>query len=184
VAGGNPIVDTLVKPMGIYRKASFEAVAVAEIPVLYRVARRLTLNDAWAEDLVGQTLLQAAKAWESFDGQFPRSWLIRILQNAYRHDVRRANRRPKEVAIEDHDAQGEDLWQELSGRIIEAHIYEELDKLPEEYRLAVSLCDVEELSYEEAGEAMGIPTGTVKSRLFRGRRLLRQRLATIQLGAE
>jgi RNA polymerase sigma-70 factor (ECF subfamily) len=68
-------------------KSNFEATALAELPVLYRVARRMTLNASTAEDLVGQTLLQAATAWKSFDGNYPRSWMIRIMQNIYRNWV-------------------------------------------------------------------------------------------------
>jgi len=160
------------------RKAPFAEVAQAELPVLYRVARRLTLDPNRAEDLVGQTLLDAAKAWDAFDGQHPRSWLIKILQNNFRRELRRAGSRVETVAIEDSPEPSCEIWHNLNWRAIGSRLVEELDKLPAEYRLAVTLCDMEELSYEEAAIAMNIPKGTVRSRLFRGRRMLRSRLAT------
>ncbi|MBX3120432.1 MAG: RNA polymerase sigma factor [Fimbriimonadaceae bacterium] len=165
-------------------RPKFEDVALAEMAVLYRVARRLTMDDVWAEDLVGQTLLQAAKGWSGFDGRYPRSWLIRILQNVYRKDLRRASSRPATVPLEDYIPESSDTWASVNWRLVGEFIQEELDKLPDEYKLAVTLCDVEEMTYDEAAEALGVPQGTVKSRLFRGRRLLRQRLAVIQPGLE
>jgi len=153
-------------------------VAQAELPVLYRVARRLTLDPSRAEDLVSQTLLDAARAWDAFDGRFPRSWLIKILQNNFRRDLRRAASQPETVSLETPVEATCEIWHELNWRAIGSRLMEELDKLPEEYRLAVTLCDVEELSYEEAADAMGVPKGTVRSRLFRGRRMLRNKLAS------
>jgi RNA polymerase sigma-70 factor (ECF subfamily) len=156
---------------------SFEQVALAELPVLYRVAKRLASDPSKAEDLVGQTLLDAGKAWDNFDGEFPRSWLIRILQNNHRKDLRRESSRPKTQPIEDYQETSEsDNWGELNWKVIGPNILEEVDRLPEEYRLAVVLCDVEQLDYAEAAEAMEVPIGTVRSRLYRGRRILRDRL--------
>lgn len=160
------------------RKAPFAEVAQAELPVLYRVARRLTLDASRAEDLVGQTLLNAAQAWDSFDGQHARSWLITILRNNFRRELRRASSRVETVAIEDSPEPACEIWHDLNWRAIGSRLVEELDKLPEEYRMTVTLCDMEELTYKEAALAIGIPTGTVRSRLFRGRRMLRCRLAT------
>lgn len=162
----------------------FEDVALAEMAVLYRVARRMTLDDAWAEDLVGQTLLQAAKGWSGFDGRYPRSWLIRILQSAYRKDVRRASARPATVPLDEQLPESSDTWAEVNWKLAAEQLQIELNRLPDEYKMAVTLCDVEEMTYDEAAEALGVPQGTVKSRLFRGRRLLRQRLAAMQPGGE
>ncbi len=157
---------------------SFEDVALGELPVLYRVAKRLTSDSDWAEDLVGQTLLDAGKGWENFDGEFPRSWFIRILQNNFKKDIRRAVSRPQTTQIEEQTAADDaDIWGELDWSLIGPHIMEEVERLPEEYRLAVVLCDIEGMKYEEAAEAMEVPVGTVRSRLFRGRRFLRERLA-------
>jgi len=155
---------------------AFEDVALAELPVLYRVARRLTLSDTDAEDLVGQALLLAARGWNSFDGAHPRSWLIRILKNEHLGMVRKKAGRTIEALEEVPEPLEEGFWEEISWRAVGSDILRELDRLPEEYRIAVALCDVEEMSYEEAATAMEVPVGTVRSRLFRGRRMLRARL--------
>lgn len=159
--------------------SAFESVAVAELPVLYRVARRLTLNASAAEDLVGQTLLKAAAGWSGFDGRYARSWLIRIMQNIHSREMGKLSAQAIQVPLEENTATTGDVWHDLETRLAGASIVEELDRIPLEYRLAVTLCDMEELSYEEAAEAMGVPVGTVRSRLFRGRQILRQRLAAI-----
>jgi RNA polymerase sigma-70 factor (ECF subfamily) len=158
-------------------KPSFEATALAELPVLYRVARRMTRDAATAEDLVGQTLLKAATAWEAFDGRYARSWMIRIMHNARSREMSKLESQLTHVALDDITASSEDVWNDLDTRMLSASIVEELDRLPEEYRLAVTLCDMEELSYEEASVAMSVPVGTVRSRLYRGRMQLRQRLS-------
>jgi RNA polymerase sigma-70 factor (ECF subfamily) len=157
-------------------KSSYEEVALAEIPVLYRVARRLVLNDADAEDLVGQTLLLGARGWAAFDGRHPRSWLIRILRNEHLAKLRQRSSRSETGLDEVAEPSDEGFWEEVSWRAVGDDILRELDRLPEEYRMAVALCDIEEMSYEEAAEAMDVPVGTVRSRVFRGRRLLRARL--------
>jgi RNA polymerase sigma-70 factor, ECF subfamily len=159
------------------RKPSFESVVMTELPVLYRVAKRLVRSEADAEDLVGQCLLLAAKAWDQFDGRHPRSWLIRILKNEHLGRIRsRANK--QETAIDDiAEPSEEGFWEEISWRAVGQDIMTELDKIPEEYRMAVVLCDIEEMSYEDAAIAMDCAVGTVRSRLFRGRRILRSRLA-------
>lgn len=174
------------KPLAETRsiKESFETVVNRELPILYRVAKRLASNSSDAEDLVGGALLLAARAWSNFDGRHPRSWLIRILKNEHLGIVRKRSVRP-EVALDDIVEPAEEgFWQAISWKSVGTNILSELDQLPEEYRLAVTLCDVEELSYEEASEAMEVPVGTVRSRLFRGRRLLRARLVGVVEGFE
>ena len=157
--------------------SGFEAAALAELPVLYRVARRMTLNSEAAEDLVSQTLLRAAAGWTGFDGRYARSWLIRIMHNIYSKEMNKLSARPVQVPLEEATATTGDVWKDLDVRLLSTSIIEELERIPEEYRLAVTLCDMEELSYEEAASAMGVPIGTVRSRLYRGRQILRERLA-------
>lgn len=162
--------------MATFRKP-FEDVARAELPVLYRVATRLTRNEQDAEDLVGRCLLLASKAWDSFDGRYARSWLIRILKNEFLNSQRVVKNQPS-ASLDDVTEPSEDnFWAEISDRALVDALMDELDKLPDEYRLAVALCDIEGLSYEEAAEALEVPIGTVRSRLFRGRRMLRAGLA-------
>lgn len=164
-------------PSGKEAPLSFESAVRGELAVMYRIARRLTLNDADAEDLVGQALFQAAKAWGGFDGRFVRSWLIQIVRNEH-HGLLRKRARHPETPLEDvGEPSDEGFWEAVSWSAVGDDLLRELDRLPEEYRIAVALCDVEEMAYEEAATALGIPIGTVRSRLFRGRRLLRARLA-------
>jgi RNA polymerase sigma-70 factor (ECF subfamily) len=158
-------------------KARFEDVARGELSVLFRVAVRLTRHDQDAEDLVSRTLLLAAKAWDNFDGRHARSWLIRILKNEF-FNSRRSGKGAGNVALDDvAEPADEGFWVAVSDRALGQALMEELDRLPEEYRLAVVLCDVEEMSYDEAASALEVPIGTVRSRLFRGRRMLRARLS-------
>ena len=157
-------------------KPSFDTVALAELPVLYRVARRMTKNDSDAEDLVSQTLLSAARAWDGFDGQYPRSWLIRILKNTHLAVIRSRASMPERAAFEETEFVDDGSWEEVNWRMIGGEILRVLETLPTEYRLAVALCDVEEMSYQEAADIMEVPVGTVRSRLFRGRRMIRLKL--------
>ena len=168
------------------RKEAFETLALNELPVLYRVARRMMRAGSDAEDLVSQTLLLAAKGWAAFDGRFPRSWLIKIMRNEYLRILRTAGSRPQTVSFEDAPEPDDERagWRDLDARLLSESIVEELDSIPEEYRLAVSLCDVEEMSYADAAKALEVPIGTVRSRLFRGRRMLRDRLAWEQQEGE
>jgi RNA polymerase sigma-70 factor (ECF subfamily) len=157
----------------------FEAVVQAELPVLYRVARRLTSQPQDAEDLVGQALLLAARAWASFDGAHPRSWLLRILKNAA-SNARRAQHAV--LPLEDR-AHGGDTFEEVANRLAAASVLEYLDRLPIEYRLAVALCDLEGIDQEEAAQILEIPSATLRSRLHRGRKILRTALRGYSVAA-
>lgn len=148
-----------------------------QLGLLYRVARRMAANAADAEDLVGQTLLSAARAWSSFDGRHLKGWLLTILRNEHLKTLRTRSSRPKTVGLEEGaEVTRGSIADEIDQRAFVDEILRELDGLPEEFRMAVSLCDVEQFSYEDAAAALGVPVGTVRSRLFRGRRLLRERL--------
>lgn len=140
------------------------------------MARRLTPNAAEAEDLVGQALLNASVGWSGFDGVYARSWLIRILTNCHLRVLRDRGRRPQSVEL-DPERVPEEPWAAIDWQLCGPTLLAEVDRLPEEYRLAVVLCDIEELTYEEAAAAMEVAVGTAKSRVFRGRRMLRARLA-------
>lgn len=158
-------------------KPDFEKAALDELGLLYRVARRLAMNTTDAEDLVSQTLLSAARSWEGFDGRHIRSWLVTILKNEHLKSIRRRSSRPKTVSIDDGgEVTKGSLSDEIDQRAFVDDILRELDGLPEDFRMAVTLCDVEQMSYEDAAAALEIPIGTVRSRLFRGRRLIRERL--------
>jgi RNA polymerase sigma-70 factor (ECF subfamily) len=142
------------------------------------VARRLTSDPTEAEDLIGQALMRASSAWSGFNGEYPRSWLIRILTNCHLGLLRRRAVRPLSVDL-DPELLAEEPWHAIDWALCGPHLLSEVDRLPSEYRLAVILFDIEELSCEETAAAMGVSVGTAKSRLFRGRRILRTRLAKL-----
>jgi RNA polymerase sigma-70 factor, ECF subfamily len=163
-------------------KAAFQQHVVPEIDVLYRVALSITRSHADAEDLVQDTLLRAYRAIESFDGRHPRAWLLTILRNAQVNRVRR--RRPEPLhdpedvnrrlaATADEAAQPDEAF--MAG-VLDQHLGAALEALPPKFREVVELIDVGELSYPEAAAALGIPVGTVMSRLSRARRRLRHHL--------
>jgi RNA polymerase sigma-70 factor (ECF subfamily) len=160
------------------KRKTFEDVVRPELTVLYRVARRLCRNPQDAEDAVAQTLVNAYRAWGDFNGEYLRSWLITILRNEVRKRHRYDAARP-DTTEQDEDVATDGFWEAVHWSLAVDRVIEELDALPEEFRLAVQLCDVEQMSYEEAAIAMGVPIGTVRSRLFRGRRQLRDRLVSV-----
>src|SRR5688572_19560867 len=166
-----------------------EREALTHVGALLGVATRLTKNPADAQDLVQDTLLKAVRAQEQFEsGTNTRAWLIRILMNTFINRYRRGGLERSVLEGPDADPLA-DGW--ISATTMEAmrdpeaqalrpmlaaEIGRALDELPEDYRLAVVLSDVEELSYKEIADIMGCPIGTVMSRLHRGRRLLKGRL--------
>jgi RNA polymerase sigma-70 factor, ECF subfamily len=178
----------MTKPGRLTSKA-FETDALAELPALMGVATRLTKNSADAQDLVQDTLLKAMRAREQFEvGTNLRAWLIRILMNTFINRYRRGGL--ERTVLEGPDADPlADGWisaQTMAAMrdpesqalrpMLASEIGRALDELPEDYRTAVVLSDVEELSYKEIADVMGCPIGTVMSRLHRGRRMLKGRL--------
>jgi RNA polymerase sigma-70 factor, ECF subfamily len=169
--------------------SEFEREALAHVPTLLAVGTRLTRNQTEAEDLVQDALLKALRAREQFaSGSNMKAWLLRILTNTFINRYRRGGL--EKAVIEGPDADPlADGWVGASSMeamrdpesqalraLLEKEISQALGELPEEFRLAVVLSDVEELSYKEIAEIMGCPIGTVMSRLHRGRRLLKRRL--------
>jgi RNA polymerase sigma-70 factor, ECF subfamily len=168
--------------------ARFRAVVTPELPVLLRVARRMTGDVRDAEDLVQETLLRAYRAIERFDGRHPRAWLLTIQRNTWRNMNRR--RRPviADTAEElervvAHGAEGRTGPEErvLAG-VLEAELAVGLRRLSTQQRAVIVLVDVDGLSYREAAEVLGVPTGTVMSRLHRGRAKLRKHLERAGIG--
>ena len=156
---------------------TWEAVARTHGRFLYNVAYRLTGNDDDAYDLVQEALLRVRKGLETYQPGSMEGWLSRIVTNVFLDEVRRKRRRPVEVMPEDPErllpsAPGADEATENLSDDVQAA----LRRLPEEFRTAVVLCDVVGLSYEEIADAISIPVGTVRSRIHRGRRLLRAAL--------
>jgi RNA polymerase sigma factor (sigma-70 family) len=157
---------------------TWEEVARDHGRFLYNVAYRLAGNDADAQDLVQETLLRVRRGLETYQpGSLP-AWLSRIVTNVFLDEVRRRRRRPTDALLDDAervlppsaaaDEASEDLSDEVQGA---------LSALPDEFRTAVVLCDVVGMSYDEIAAAQGVPVGTVRSRIHRGRRMLRTALA-------
>lgn len=147
---------------------------------LYNVAFRLTGNDDDARDLVQESLLRVRRGLATYEPGSLNGWLARIVTNVFLDDVRRKRRRPEQALPENADlvvppALAADEAASAAG--LSDEIQAALDALPEDFRVPVVLCDVADRSYEEIAATLGVPVGTVRSRLHRGRRLLRQALA-------
>jgi RNA polymerase sigma-70 factor (ECF subfamily) len=166
------------------KRANFEREALVHLDSLYRVALRLTGNVADAEDLVQEAVLRAYRSWEQYTpGTNARGWLITILRNLFINEYRRRSRHPETVDVDTiepfavfPEIQDEDPQATFFDSIVDDEVLRALDELPEVFKEAVMLSDVEGLSYEEIAQVLGVPVGTVKSRLFRGRRMLQSRL--------
>jgi RNA polymerase sigma-70 factor, ECF subfamily len=172
------------------KRASFEREALVHLDSLYRVALRLTGNAAEADDLVQETMLKAYRAWHQFQqGTNAKGWLLTILRHAFINEYRRRTRHPETVdvdAIEPfsvfEEIQDDDPQGTFFDRIVDDEVLKAIDQLPEQFREAVVLSDVEGLSYEEIARILEVPVGTVKSRLFRARRQLQHKLYDYAVG--
>jgi RNA polymerase sigma-70 factor, ECF subfamily len=169
--------------------ALFEAEALPHLDALYRTARRLTRNDQAAEDLVQDTLERAYTHYDRFQpGTNMRAWLFRILSNLAISQYRRLSAAPaieslddgEEFSLYDQLIEGGDTGSDVEARVLdllgEESIRSAIEALPIDFRMVVLLADVEGFAYKEIAEILGIPRGTVMSRLFRGRRLLQRSL--------
>ena len=159
---------------------SWEEVARDHGRFLYTLAYRLTGNSDDAQDLVQDVLLKVRRGLETYRPGSLEGWLSRITTNTFLDDARRRRRRPADRLPEDADrvvppSAGADAA--LAADALPGDVQDALRRLPPDYRAAVVLCDVVGLSYTEIGDAMGVPVGTVRSRIHRGRALLRRALA-------
>src|SRR5436190_7653976 len=168
------------------KRNEFERQALVPTDSLYGAAYRLTRNPRDAEDLVQDSLLRAYRFWDSFEQDSNcKAWLLRIVTNTFINEYQR-KKRSREVldaATAEQDATDGVLIhadandrqtpeRALLDRSVSDDVQRALDGLPEDFRTAVVLCDVQGLSYKEIAEIMQTPVGTVMSRLFRGRKLL------------
>ncbi|MFL5580287.1 MAG: RNA polymerase sigma factor [Gemmatimonadaceae bacterium] len=165
-------------------RRGFEREALAHLDALYGFALKLAHSRDDAEDLVSDTILRALERWEQYRlGTNIRAWLFTILYRGFvsrrrRIDAREvstggtADGRPRHEAVGEADPEGR-----FYDSFLDEEVTRAIDALPEEYRSAVVLSDVHELRYAEIAAILGVPEGTVKSRLFRGRRILQRKLA-------
>jgi RNA polymerase sigma-70 factor (ECF subfamily) len=167
----------------------FERDVLPLLPSLYGAALRMTRNPADAEDLIQDTYLRAYRGFSGFhEGTNLKAWLYRILTNSFINTYRKRQREPQTVDGPD-DVEDWYLYDRLGGRSVEASAETEvldqmpdedvkraLESLPENFRLAVLLADVEGFSYKEIAAIMEVPIGTVMSRLHRGRKALEKAL--------
>jgi RNA polymerase sigma-70 factor, ECF subfamily len=166
---------------------AFEHEALPHADILYNYALRMTNDPADADDLVQETFLKAFRFWDKYEqGTNIRAWLFRILKNSYINRYRKVSKEPDTVdydevqnfyaSIRDESADPNDLQQSIFGNLLEDEVAGAIAELPEDFRTVVILSDIEGLPYEEIAEFVDCPVGTVRSRLHRGRKLLRARL--------
>ena len=159
----------------------FTALVLPEVEVMMHVALSLTRNAHDAEDLVQDTLVRTFRAIDSFDGRYPRAWVLTILRNTNINNHRK--RRPQlehdpEPTREQADARAPDTSAEATvlAAAFDATVEQAFLALPDEFRHVVTLVDIDQHSYAEAAEIMGTPIGTVMSRLHRARKRIRDDL--------
>jgi RNA polymerase sigma-70 factor (ECF subfamily) len=171
--------------------ARFSEQAMEHMAALYSAAMRMTRNPSDAEDLVQETYLKAYRAFGSFqEGTNLKAWLYKILTNTFINTYRAKKRRPDQTELDEVEdlylfrrlggleavAAGRSAEEEVLDSITDAEVKAAVEALPEGFRLAVLLADVEGFSYKEIAEILDIPIGTVMSRLHRGRKSLQKTL--------
>ncbi len=166
-------------------KAEFERVALPQRSYLYKVASYLTKKRARAEDLVQETYLRAFRFFDKFEpGTNCKAWLLCILRHLFVNRYRHRKNEPELVDCKDLDemfectVEQEEMMESgdpenlLLSNLMDEEVEDALNSLPADYRRAVNLVDIDELSYQEAAEVMKCPIGTLRSRVSRGRRML------------
>jgi RNA polymerase sigma-70 factor, ECF subfamily len=170
------------------KQQEFEVEALPHADLLYNYAVRMTGNRADADDLVQETFLKAFRFWEKYEkGTNVRAWLFRIMKNSFINRYRRESKEPDTVdyddvqnfynTIRDERSESSDLQESTFGNLLDDDVAIAIAHLPEDFRTVVILCDIEGLTYEEIADFLAVPLGTVRSRLHRGRSLLRAALA-------
>ena len=172
-------------------QAEFTDLAMEHMPALYTAALRMTRNPADAEDLVQETFLKAYRSFGSFEaGTNLKAWLYRILTNTYINTYRAKKRRPEVADVEDVEdlyryhhlgadhpgGLGRSAEEEALDRFTDDDVKAAIEALPDAFRIAVLLADVEGFSYKEIAEITAVPIGTVMSRIHRGRKALQKAL--------
>jgi RNA polymerase sigma-70 factor (ECF subfamily) len=169
------------------KQLQFEQEALPHTNLLYNYALRMTNNPADAQDLLQETFLKAYRFWDRYErGTNIRAWLFRILKNSFINRYRKTTREPETVdydevqnfyaSVRDVATDSNDLQENLFKNLLDDDLTKAIADLPEEFRTVVILSDIEGLTYEEIADFVDVPLGTVRSRLHRGRKILRARL--------
>ena len=186
---GAAVVPQMFATGDATRDTAFERDALPWLDDVYRFALSLTRDASDADDVVQETFLRAYRSWHTFiPGTDCRRWLFTICRNVF---LRSRERERPTVDLDDGEqdalaagsvyaAARERGYDDLYARLdLAPALRDALDELAEPFRSAVILVDVEDMTYDTAAEVMGVPIGTVRSRLFRGRRLLQEKLLTV-----
>ncbi len=170
------------------RRKRFEGEVLEHLDAMYSFALKLSRSRDEAQDLVSETVLRALERWEQYQlGTNARAWLFTILYRIFVSRKRRIDARELPLAEESENGSSREVVGDADpeGHFYDSFVDEEvtraIDELPEEYRTAVVLSDLHGLRYAEIAAVLDIPEGTVKSRLFRGRRILQKKLVDYAL---
>ncbi len=178
-----PVPALILSPI-MDKQQQFEQEALPHLDAVYRFALRLTGSPADAEDLVQETFLRAWRSWDHYTpGTRAKSWLFTICRNAFLRQRQQDNRRtqvvqeagPAETPLF-MPAYQEDPEGTFFNNLVDETVLHQIEQIPADFREVVLLSDLEGLSYAEIADVLDIPLGTVKSRLFRGRKLLQKQL--------
>lgn len=166
------------------KRRTFEQEALPHLDTVYRVALRLAGDPHRAEDLAQETMLKAYRAWHQYKpGTNARAWLLTILRHTFINEFRRERGKAHTVDVSEvesftvfKDVQEVDPEGRFFDQIVDEEVLRAIDRLPEDFREALILSDIEGLAYAEISDVTGAPIGTVKSRLYRARQALQREL--------
>ena len=170
------------------KRRSFEREAVPHMDALLRTALRMTKSETDAEDLVQETFVKAYRFWDRFElGSNARAWLFKIMTNIFINEYRSRSRAPISVSVDEENdnfvygqvaslTSQENPETEFLNKLLDDDVRRAIDTLPEDFREVVVLSFLEDYSYQEIAEIVGLQLGTVKSRIHRGRKLLQKEL--------
>ena len=166
------------------KELEFERIALVHLDTIYNAALRLTGHTSDAEDLVQETFLKAYRFFHRYrEDNNCLAWLFRIMKNSYINRFRQKSREPAMVSNDGHDGlvfEPEDVLgepdKEMLDRLLDDEVEQAVQALPDEFKMVVLLSDIQGLQYKEIADILSCPIGTVRSRLSRGRRLLKRQL--------
>ena len=171
----------------IKKQKDFDEEIIPHMDALYNFALRLTSDPNDAEDLVQDTIVKAYRFFSSYEkGTNAKAWMFRILKNSFINNYRKNSKKPSQVDYDEVSSYYEsvraertetsDLESLMFREMMDDDLSEALTRLPEDFRTVVLLCDVEGYTYEEIANMLDVPIGTIRSRLHRGRNLLKTEL--------